>query len=186
MNNKEETKKLRPVVFVNGTYAKHGQSDFKQKLLLNAMRITSDPKKLRQMIGVATVADVYRTLDKMALRKDYHKALSKLGLTFEQIAGVIGQEMMEAGKSSDRLNAAKVLLKSLGMDKYDTADVSGGGNWEDLLLEAEENKNIGIVDQALLDGVSVMKEYEVEIPIIPETEQGKKDEETEYGKSLYE
>lgn len=94
--------------------------------------------------------------------------------------------MVGAEKSADRLNAAKVLLKSLGMDKYDTNDVSGGGNWEDLLLEAEDNKNVGISTGSLLESAEIINEYEVEYPVIPEEAQDKKDEETEYGKSLYE
>jgi len=46
-------------------------------LLLKALKVTQDPTELKKMIGVKTVAEVYRTLDKLSLRKEYHKALAE-------------------------------------------------------------------------------------------------------------
>ena len=51
-------KKLKPVTFVKSTYSSSSQNTYQQILLLKAMSITDDPKKLRQMIGAKSVADV--------------------------------------------------------------------------------------------------------------------------------
>ena len=152
--------KLKPVVFVQGAYAYNNQNTTQQIMLLKALRITQDPKKLKELIGVRTVADVYRTLDKIALRKEYHSALSKLGITFEYVAKNIKKEIDTADKASDRLAGLNMILKSLGMDKYEESTV-GGGSWEDALLKIkgqEEEKGTTIT----------LKEYEVAEPMMPE------------------
>ena len=69
--------KYKPVTFVNGKVGKTRNNSTQQVMLLQALAITQDPNKLRQMVGFKTVADVFRTLDKMALRKDYHAALAR-------------------------------------------------------------------------------------------------------------
>ena len=69
--------RLRPVVYTTNTFKRGSQNTAQQIFLLKALQITQDPKKLRDMIGVKTVADVYRTLDKIAMRKEYHEALSR-------------------------------------------------------------------------------------------------------------
>ena len=121
----------------------------------------------------------------MAMRKDYHRALVDRNLTFDAIAGVIGQEMYEAPKSADRLNAAKTLLKSLGMDKYDTETTGGGGNWEDILIEASERKN-ALDGQVVIDERADIEDYEVDAPFIPESVKTIREEEREVGRGLYE
>jgi len=73
-------KKLKPVTFIKGEYNYSRQNDLQQKLLLKAMQVTSDPNELKKMAGLKTVADVYRTLDKLAMRKEYHEALSRQGI----------------------------------------------------------------------------------------------------------
>ena len=120
----------------------------------------------------------------MALRKEYHKALAAQGLTFDKIVGVIGQEMYEGEKSADRLNAAKTLLKSLGMEKYDNEMIGGGGNWEDLILEAAE-KNAGGDQNEVLE-LGDYDDYAVDTPAIPAEVKIIKDDELEVGKGLYE
>lgn len=95
-------------------------------LLLKALKVTQDPKELKQMIGVRTVADVYRTLDKMALRKDFHRALEAQGLSFDYILTGIKNIAEDANAKDDvKLKAYLALLKSLGMDKYEESQ-SGG------------------------------------------------------------
>jgi hypothetical protein len=133
--------KLKPVVFVQGKYAYNAQNTTQQIMLLKALQITQDPKKLKELIGVKTVADVYRTLDKIAMRKEYHAALAKTGITFDYVVKGIKTEIDTADKASDRLAGLNMILKSIGLDKYDETSV-GGGSWEDTLLKikAEEEE----------------------------------------------
>jgi len=126
--------KLKPVIFVQGKYPYNAQNTTQQIMLLKALKITQDPKKLKELIGVRTVAEVYRTLDKVAMRKEYHAALSKAGITFDYIVSNVKHEIDNAYKSSDKLAALNMLLKSIGLDKYEETAISGGG-WEDILLK---------------------------------------------------
>lgn len=173
-------KRLKPVVFVQWEYGKHSQNNFQQMLLLKALKVTQDPKELKQMIGVRTVADVYRTLDKLALRKEYHKVLAEQDMTFDKI--VWGIKDIATGKfvkDDVKLKAWLAVLKSLGMDKYEEAS-SGGGSWEDLLLDKAEKE-----PDKLMEPV-VDAEYEVVQPTMPESLRKKKEEELADAKRLYE
>jgi len=167
--------KLKPIVFVQGKYAYNAQNTTQQMLLLNAMKITQNPKALAQMIGVKTVAEVYRVMDKIQMRQEYHAALVKLGMSFEYIAKGIKNEIENADKSSDRLNGLSMLLKSIGLDKYEETASTGGG-WEETLLKIsaakEEQKNI--------------IEYKVEEPKMPEHIKAAKDKANKEAKGLYE
>lgn len=175
-------KKLKPVVFIQWEYWrewKHRQNTFQQMMLLKALRVTQDPKELKQMIWVRTVADVYRTLDKLALRKEYHKALADKWLTFDKILDWIKTiAEWQFTKDDVKLKAYLAILKSLGMDKYeDTA--MGWGSWEDLLLDKAEKGEIEKIDE------SVVWDYEVIEPEMPESLKKKKAEELADAQRLY-
>ncbi len=173
-------KNLKPVTFIQWQYGYGRQNTFQQMLLLKALKVTQDPKELKQMIGVRTVADVYRTLDKMALRKDFHRALEAQGLSFDYILTGIKNIAEDANAKDDvKLKAYLALLKSLGMDKYEESQ-SGGWSWEDLLLE-EQSWNI----PSLPEVVEKEVEYEVSMPEMPESLRKKKEEEKEDANSLY-
>lgn len=169
--------KLKPVVFVKGNYAFNNQNTTQQIMLLRALKITQDPKKLRELIGVKTVADVYRTLDKIAMRKEYHGALAKSGITFEYVVENIKKIVDGAEKDSDRLAGLNMILKSIGLDKYDES-VNTSGGWEDALLAlktAQPNKEEPI--KAV--------EYEIVAPEMPETVRIAKEKAKEETKQLY-
>lgn len=173
----EVPRKLKPVVFVQGKYSYNAQNNAQQIMLLKALKVTQDPRKLKELIGVKTVAEVYRTLDKIAIRKEYHKALANKGISFDYIVGNIKEEIDHAEKASDKLKGLNMLLKSLGMDKYDETAVSTGG-WEDALLSLkgkdEEEDKTKIID------------YEVVEPDMPEELRLKKEKANEAAKGLYE
>jgi len=176
-------KKLKPVTFVKGRYSYHRQDKFKQNLLLKALQITSDPKKLKQMIGAKTVADVFRTLDKLAIRKEYHEALGKHGLNLETIVGGIKEVCEGASSESVKLKGYQTLLRSLGLDRYEEQLEKGGAGWEDIVLkmaEAEQSK------PKLEESKPIDADYEVIEPVAPEEEQKRIDEEEAVGRSLYE
>ena len=170
--------KFKPVVFVQGRYAYNAENTVKQIMLLKALQITQDPKKLREMIGVKTVADVYRTLDKIQMRQEYHAALAKNGITFDYVVKGIKKEVDDADKASDRLAGLNMILKSIGLDKYEETAISGGG-WEDILLK---------INKAAEGGESPIKmaEYEVIEPPMPEHIRIAKEKANQEAKGLYE
>lgn len=181
----EYMQRLKPVTFVQGKYNYHRQNTAQQALLLKAMTYTKDPKKLRDLIGVKTVADVWRTLDKMALRKEYHAALSKNGISFEYIIGKIKQSMEhENASSADILKGAQTFLKSVGMDKYD-GDAVSGGSWEDLILQQEEERKKIANTQVKEATVIEDTDYEVVTPKIPDAVVKAKQEEQDLADKLY-
>ena len=170
---------LKPVTFISGKYNRHRQNTSQQIMLLKALKVTQDPKKLKDLIGVRTVAEVYRTLDKMAMRKEYHESLARMGISFDYIVENL-KGMVENGfKDSDKLKALQILLRSIGMDKYEQEGIAGG-NWEDALLKANEKD----------DKTEIKKlepgEYEVKIPEMPEALKRAKEKEKDVGKGLYE
>lgn len=179
-----EEKKLKPVVFAKGSYGNYYADDeWRQKLLLKAITVTDNPNMWKQMIGVKTMAEVARTLDKLSLRKEYHQALNKNGISFDFIVEGIKNSCFSE-KDDIKLKAYQTLLKSLGMDKYEEADGSGGRNWEEILSAASDKENA--IEASSMDPVKVIGEYAVSQPEIPEFIRVKQEEEKEIGRSLYE
>jgi hypothetical protein len=172
---------LKPVIFLPGgnPSQRHRQNHFQQVLLLKALTTTQDPKKLKNMIGVRTVAEVFRTLDKMALRKEYHKALENSGISFEYIIKGIKEVADEAPKFGDRLSALKTLLKSLGVESYDVEN-QGSGNWESELMRAEPGRAITQADYE--DGGG---DYKVNVPMMPSSVSRARDQEKKDVGNIY-
>jgi hypothetical protein len=152
-------------------------------MLLKAMQVTSDPKELRRMIGVRTVAEVYRTLDKLQLRKEYHEALAKAGISFDFIVGGLKNIAESGEKDGDRLKAFQTLLKSLGLEKYDAADSPTGGTWEEELLKSLEE---GKAQSSLPSGDITEGDYEVVQPEVPERMKKLRQQEEELTDGIYE
>lgn len=173
-------KKLKPVVFVQGRYDWNSQNTTQQMLLLKALRITQDPEKLRDMIGVKSVTDVYRTLDKIAMRKEYHAALAKAGLSFDYIVTKVKSEIENAHKSSDRLAGLNMLLKSVGLDKYEET-ATHSGSWEEVLLKLAEEKE----KQNSIENPLKIAEYKVIEPVMPEELRLAKEKSNKETKGLY-
>lgn len=181
-----EQKKLKPVIFVKGDYAYHRQNTLQQNLLLKAMQVTADPKKLREMIGVRSVAEVYRTLDKIAIRREYHEALLRQGIDLDTI--VTGIKKICNGRESGaiRLKGYQILLKSLGLDAYDGNIEGGNLNWEELIKEKSDKQDINSLSDEPTDKSLI--EYKVKRPELleDEDEEAKINEDEKLGKSLYE
>lgn len=170
-----EPKKLKPVTFLGADYSHYRNGEFQQNLLLKALQVTQDPKELRRMIGVKTVADVYRTLDKLAIRKEYHAALADHGLTLDYIVDEIKKIVESTGTSASvKLKSLTTLLKSIGLDKYEKTE-EAGKSWEELLLQSNSSQ-----PKELISG-----KYEVNEPPIPELEQKKRDKDQKLADELY-
>ena len=184
MSEEKPKIRLKPVVYTTNTFKKGAQNTAQQMFLLKALQITQDPKKLREMIGVKSVAEVYRTLDKLAMRKEYHEALAKAGVSFDYIVGGLKQIADEGFKDADKLKALQTILKSVGMDVYKEDTTAVTGTWEEALLkkiEAEkENEKDGTVTEK-----AAPLQYEVKIPKIPESARLKELAEDELSSSIY-
>lgn len=150
-----------------------------QVVLLKAMQISNDPKKWRDMMGVKSVADVYRTLDKLSIRTEYHDALSRAGFSLDKVVQGI-QEIAESSEKDDtRLKAYQTILKSIGLDKYEASEAPSGGTWEEELLKSIEKSKT----DTSLEKPDI--EYEVDVPEVPESVKKLRQEESDLTDSIY-
>lgn len=174
-----EPKKAIPVVHGGANHGSVNQDDYAQRMLLKAMGDgVTDPDELRKLAGLHSAAQLYRTLDRLAIRKEYHAALDRNGLTLDKIVASI----MDIGYTSDsdntRLNAWITLLKSLGVDRYEAVE-SQGKSWEALLVEAAE-KRIGAPKQE-----AIAVDYEVVVPQMPKDEEERRVKEKQEADEFY-
>lgn len=174
--------KLKPVVYTTSYFKRGYQNTTQQMLLLKAIQVTQDPEKLRQMMHFKKVAEVYQTMDKLVMRKEYHEALARNGISFDYLTGGI-KKIAETGfKDADKLKAFQILLKSVGMDKYENADGGDSGTWEEELIKSIEiGKN--------KDGekkLSAPEKYDVKQPEIPESARIAQEDEDDITSSIYE
>ena len=176
---KDEDKKLKPVVFVKGEYNYYQDNKFQQNILLKALEVTSDPQKLKEMAGLKTVADVYRTLDKLSLRKEYHRALAAHGLSLDVIVGEIKETIGSSWDPKLKLSGLQMLLKSLGLAEYKDSLEQSQQGWEDMLKDkADAELEAKITPEPL--------KYEVKAPEIPQEAVEAEKKEQEAGQRLYE
>ncbi len=158
-----------------------------QKRLYNALSQGGDPIKLKEIIGAKTVAEVYRTLDKLTIRREFHDALTKAGITFEFLIEGIKREAIGGDKSMDRLKAYEMLLKTLGLDKYDDVNTGSTSSWEERLLKAIETHETDLnQDVPMSKEEETDTEYKVKVPKIPVSVQKTKMLNEEMENSLYE
>ena len=178
--------KLRPVVFIKGHYNYNRPNFFQQNLLLKSLAKTSDPDELKKMVGIRTKAELFRTLDKLALRKEYHQALQRNDIDLDSIIGNMKKISEDADSSTKglslKLNVEKTFLRSLGLDEYKEAPMEATRTWEDIVrkqIESADNKDNN-------NKKNEDEYYEVKVPEVPEDMQKKIDMETKMGKDLYE
>jgi hypothetical protein len=174
-------RKLKPVVYTTNYFKRGTQNTTQQMFLLKALQVTQDPKKLKEMIGVKTVAEVYRTLDKLAMRREYHEALARIGISFDYIVEGIKHIADNGFKDADKLNAFKTLLKSVGMDEYKENTTAVTGTWEEALLKRMEEEKKDGGEKRLQSPIR----YEVDAPSIPESAKKKQEMEDDMTSSIY-
>lgn len=178
-------KKLKPVIFVEGDNNFYRKNEFAQNLLLKAVsKGVTDPKELRKIAGLRSVADVYRTLDKMAIRKEYHQALSRAGMTLDYVVGEIKNIIQKTDSEPTKLKALQTVLKSIGLEKYDKQE-EAGKTWEESILKAveaekKEKDALAIETKENDDG-----DYEVDAPDVPDNAKKTIEEEKKLADELY-
>lgn len=175
--------RLKPVIYSDtDTYQSGADNKAQQMFLLKALEVTQDPKKLRDMMGFRTVGQVMIMLDKIGMRKEYHDALARNGVSFDFIVGGIKGIAQGGEKDSDRLKAYQALLKSVGMEKYDSEAGASEGSWEKILMEKIEQEK----KAPELSPPTVLPVYEVQKPVVPKSAQKVMDDEAEMSSSIYE
>lgn len=179
MNNEE---KKKPVVFIGGGNAFHERNTYVQNILLKALsQGITDPNELRKIAGLNRVADVYRSLDKLAIRKEYHEALVKNGIDFDFITRGL-KDLAENSTDKIKLGSFNVLLKSVGLDKYEKQEETGK-SWEEEILKVAKVKDDVIDGEIVKDDI---EDYEVMVPEVPADEVIRQEEEKKMGRDLYE
>lgn len=174
-------KQLKPVVFSTSQFNYYRDNVFQQNQLLKAMQTTLNPHELKRIIGVKTVAEVYRTLDKLAIRKEYHEALARNNVTLDDIVSGIKNIADTSSKDATRLKAYQVLLRSIGLDKYEDQEDSGK-SWEEVLMKLMEGDKKELKEKEII----IDSEYEVSVPKKPEYEKERSKIDEELAKQLYE
>lgn len=177
ISNLKVNKGLAPAYFANSAYTYNSPNYYAQNLLLKAMSGgVTDPKELARLTGMKSAAEVFRTLDKMVIRKEFHQALAANGIDLSFIVNGIKELAVNGEKDETRLHAFQTLLKSLGLDKYDKEADEGKG-WEEAILQ------VGTDDAIIED--ELPGSYQVEIPQAPKQEKEKKAEEKSLADEIY-
>ena len=130
----------RPLIIFDDTYkqGKTAQANIgRQNLLLRGMMMTGNLEAAAKYAGIHAEAEIYRTLDRIGLRREYHEALQSEGVDLRWIVRGIKDKAENAELDSVRLNALRLFLASLGLNRYDVAE-EGAKNWEETLLELSE------------------------------------------------
>lgn len=177
-------KSFKPISFSSSKSGKFAPKIFQQNLLLKALQYTSDLDDLKKVANFHSKAEVLRTLDKLAIRRDYHDALAKNGMGPDQIVQGMKEIALSAPKDDTRLKAYQTILKSIGLDKYEASE-NDGKDWEDLLLKINDKERLAIADGTLETKSTVGKLYEVIIPEIPESVRIQREEDSDMEKSIY-
>ena len=171
--------KLKPAVFANQTNKFYRNNIFQQNLLLKALQHTDKIEDLKKIAEFHSKAEVLRTLDKLAIRKEFHNALVNNNLDLNTITVKL-KELCDDPSGKIKLGTVSLLLKSLGLDKYEVGE-QGTKNWEELLLEIyEKEKTTKKIGAQVIEG-----KYEVKTPKIPQEVIDKKKETSELEKSIY-
>jgi len=170
--------KLKPIVFTRSNNKNYNKNLFQQNLLLKALTYTTDLKELKEIAKFHTEAEVLRTLDKLSIRKEYHNALVKNKLDLDYLVSGIKKICDEGGSDKVKLNALQTILKSLGLEKYDTLETQGK-NWEEILLQIYEKEKVE-------KNTTIEGDYDVITPEMPEEERKKRESDREIEKSIYE
>ena len=166
---------LKPVIFIEGEKSRYRENTHMQTLLLKALSEgVTDIKELKKIAGAKTATEVYQTLDKLALRREYHQALAGAGISMDNI--VKGIRDIAFGSSSDatKLKALQTLLRSLGLEKYEKEEDSGK-SWEESIMQLSKGKEIDKLSEV----------YEVNNPKIPDLVKIRQEEEKKLSEELY-
>lgn len=181
MDDNEKNKK-KPVIFKNSDKFFYRENDYAQQILLKALAEGASIEEMKKRAGIRSAAEVYRTLDKIALRREYHDSLARNGMTFDSIVDKL-KILMDSGSEKIQLGAVQTLMKSLGLDKYEKVEDSGK-TWEEELVKAAEQAQKEGKDLKLVEAEE-FTDYEVITPETPQSERERQEHERKIGKEIY-
>ncbi len=169
---------LHPVIYTVSPFRRRNiHQRMRRVILLREI----DLGRLKKAVGERIVAGVNQRLDgdRSAMRKDYYGALVNAGLTLDFIAKGLYKIAKNADKDTDRLNAFKIVLKSLGLENFNAVETSPlAGTWEEELvrsLESQKGKNLSMMEA----------EYKVVVPETPESAKKVRREEEKITRGIY-
>ena len=173
-------KNLKPVIFLEGQVGHYRENQYAQNLILKALSGgVTDVNELKKITGMKSAAEVYRTLDKMQLRKEYHAALSKAGISLDYIVGELKILIDKSTSEKIKLGSIQTVLKSIGLEKYDKQE-EDSKSWEDLVIELTEKES----EDGIVDALET-NDYEVITPILPDAVKKRQEEEQAEADELY-
>ncbi|MFA6385950.1 MAG: hypothetical protein WCW29_04365 [Candidatus Paceibacterota bacterium] len=180
----------KPIIFVQGEKKFYAPGTHIQNIILKALSEgITDPNELKKIAGLRTAAEVYRSLDKLAIRKEYHEALARNGISLDYIVDGIKKIIEDGSSEKVKLGALQTLLESLGLKKYEQQEESAKG-WETVVLKAleKEQQDKGSAKE-IIEGEEVVngefEEYKVIVPEEPKEETDRREEEDKLGRELY-
>lgn len=171
----------KPLIIFDNSNDPRGKSKTnnirQQNLLLKGILLTSNFLDAGKYAGIKRTVDIYRTWDRLTLRKDFQQALAEEGVDMTFIVRGIKNQAETAALDSVRLEAYKTLLRSMGLERY-TKDEETSAGWEDAL--------VGYVNKQ--EGLPMPKSpgYEVKLPEVPDSARRSREEDNVLGKELYE
>lgn len=183
--NQEENNQLKSVVLSND---KNGYKTgvFQQNALLKALNETADLDELKKVANFNSKAEVLKTLDKIAIRREYHEALAKHDLGLDDIVSGMST-LARSSNEKIKLGALTTLLKTLGLDKYEVSE-NQGKNWEELLLQINEAEKTE--SRLIGESVNTLKTndvvYDVVVPKMPSSAKQQREEDKVTESSIYE
>lgn len=176
--------KKKPITVSDVKTTFYQENSYGQNLLAKALTDgITDPLELRKLAGMRTTAEVYRCLDKLALRREYHTALSKSGIGFGTIADKL-KELMDSPSQKIQLGAVNALMKSLGLEKYEQVE-DAGKSWEEELIRVSEEARKEGRDFKQIE-MEEFTDYEVVTPETPTSEKERQENERKIGRDIYE
>ena len=179
-------KKLKPIIFIQGDKEFYRENNFAQNIILKGLSDgVTNINELRKMAGLRCAADVFRTLDKLTIRKEYHEALGANGIDLNYITRGIKNIAEKADKDAVKLKAFQMLLRSLGLERYE-ADDETGKNWEETIISAFDDGDGKIKEEDAPKLEEIEADYAVVVPKIPESVKKRQVAEKKLAKELYE
>lgn len=168
----------RPLIIFDDSFkrGKAGQAGIKrQNLLLKGMMIHGNMDKATHFAGIRSAVELYRTFDRIQLRRGYHEALADEDVDLRWIVNRI-KKHADSPNGQVALSGLRMLLGSLGLNRYDVAE-EGHKNWEDTLLQLSESYD---------SKEQPLTAYKVNPPQVPEASKLMRQKENKIGKELYE
>jgi hypothetical protein len=121
----------------------------------------TDPEDLKKMASIRSSAELFVTMDKLAMRKEYHAALAKHGLSIDALVAGIAEHAFDMRDRKMAFEAKKFILKTLSLDRF-ANESTGAKGWQDLVLEKAMQAKDEMKALPPPDGL-----YEVEEPEVP-------------------